>query len=71
VLSGVREPLTVLPVPMKQLRVQGILVGHRQGLEVLCRAMELHRLRPVHEVPAAFVYLASGQSVGKVCVEVG
>jgi NADPH-dependent curcumin reductase CurA len=46
-------------------------VGHRQGLEVLCRAMELHRLRPVHEVPAAFVYLASGQSVGKVCVEVG
>jgi NADPH:quinone reductase-like Zn-dependent oxidoreductase len=78
VLSGVREALTVLPVLMKQVRVQGILVGHRQGLETLCRAVELHRLHPVvdrvfpfGEVPAAFAHLASGQHVGKVCVEVG
>jgi len=78
VLSGVREPLTVLPVLMKQVRVQGILVGHRQGLTALCRAVELHRLHPVvdrvfpfGEVPAAFAHLASGQHVGKVCVEVG
>ncbi|MFH1465397.1 MAG: NAD(P)-dependent alcohol dehydrogenase [Pseudomonadota bacterium] len=78
VLAGVREPLTVLPVLMKQVRVQGILVGHRQGLEALCRAVDLHALRPVvdqvfpfAEVPAAFAHLASGQHVGKVCVEVG
>ncbi|MFH1467933.1 MAG: NAD(P)-dependent alcohol dehydrogenase [Pseudomonadota bacterium] len=78
VLSGVREPLTVLPVLMKQVRVQGIFVGHRQGLEALCRAVELHILRPVvdqvfpfTEVPEAFAHLASGRHVGKVCVEIG
>ena len=76
VLSGVREPLTVLPVLMKQVRVQGILVGHRQGFEALNRAVAASRLRPVvdrvfpfTEARLAFEHLASGTHFGKVCIE--
>jgi NADPH:quinone reductase-like Zn-dependent oxidoreductase len=76
VLSGVREPLSVLPVLMKQVRVQGILVGHRQGFEAMNRAIAASRLHPVvdrvfpfTEVRAAFAHLASGAHFGKVCVE--
>jgi len=76
VLAGVREPVNVLPVLMKQVRVQGILVGHRQGFEAMNRAIAAHKLRPVvdrvfafTEVRAAFEYLASGAHLGKVCIE--
>ncbi len=76
VLAGVREPLNVLPVLMKAVRVQGILVGHRQGFEALCRAFaasELHpvvdRVFPFDRVPEAFDYLASGAHFGKICIE--
>jgi NADPH:quinone reductase-like Zn-dependent oxidoreductase len=76
VLAGVREPLNVLPVLMKQLRVQGILVGHRQGFEAMNRAVDAARLHPVvdrvfpfEELPAAFEHLASGVHFGKVCLE--
>ncbi len=75
VLAGVREPLNVLPVLMKKVRVQGIFVGHRQGFEALCRAVDAHQLRPVvdrvfafEEAPAAFAHLASGAHFGKVCL---
>ena len=76
VLSGVREPISVLPVLMKQVRVQGILVGHRQGFEALNRAIAAHWLRPVvdrvfpfEQAQAAFEHLASGAHLGKVCLE--
>ena len=76
VLAGVREPLNVLPVLMKQVRVQGILVGHRQGFEAMNRAIAAHKLRPVvdrvfpfTETRAAFEHLASGTHLGKVCIE--
>lgn len=75
VLSGVKEPLSVLPVLMKQVRVQGILVGHRQGFEAMNRAIAAHGLRPVvdrvfpfTEARAAFEHLASGAHLGKVCI---
>ncbi len=78
VLAGVQQPLNVLPVLMKQLRVQGILVGHRQGFEALCRAIDTAKLRPVvdrvfsfDQASAAFEHLASGRHIGKICIRVG
>ena len=78
VLAGVREPLSVLPVLMKQVRVQGILVGHRQGFEAMNRAIAAHQLRPAvdrvfpfTQARAAFEHLASGMHFGKVCLQVG
>jgi len=77
VLAASEQPLSVLPVLMKQIRVQGIFVGHRQGFRAMNRALSTSGLRPVvdrifdwGEVPAAFDYLASGQHFGKVVVRV-
>jgi NADPH:quinone reductase-like Zn-dependent oxidoreductase len=67
----------VIPILMRQVRVQGVLVGDREGFEAMNRALAAHRLRPVvdrvfpfAEAPAAFRHLASGGHFGKVVVRV-
>jgi NADPH:quinone reductase-like Zn-dependent oxidoreductase len=77
-LSGPTAPLSVIPILMRQVRVQGVLVGHREGFEAMNRALAAHRLRPVidrvfpfEETPAAFRHLATGAHFGKVVVRVG
>jgi len=75
---GSREgPLSVVPIFMRQLRVQGILVGHRESFEAMNRAFDSRRLKPVvdrvfpfHEAPEAIRYLATGAHFGKVCIEI-
>jgi len=47
VLSGVSSSLNILPILMKNVRLQGILVGHREGFEAMNRAIAVNRLRPV------------------------
>ena len=77
VLAGNAAPLAVTPILMQQVRLQGILVGHREGFEELLRAVALHRLQPVvdrtfpfAEATAAFAHLAAGRHFGKIVVEV-
>jgi NADPH:quinone reductase-like Zn-dependent oxidoreductase len=74
-LAGGPSRLDVLPIVMKQVRVQGVLVGSRDDLESMCRAFDVHRLRPVidrvfplEETRAALEHLASGRHVGKICL---
>lgn len=74
-LSGPAAPLSVIPILMRQVRVQGVLVGHREGFEAMNRAIAAHRLRPVvdrvfpfDDAPATFRHLASGGHFGKVVV---
>lgn len=74
-LAGSREPISVLPILMRQLRCEGVFVGHRASFEALCALLDAHGERPVvdgvfafDEVPAAFDRLRSGGQVGKVCV---
>ena len=78
VLSGGAGTVPLTPILMQNLRVQGILVGHRQGFEAMNRALALHGVRPVvdrvfpfAEARAAFEYLKSGAHFGKVVVRVG
>ena len=78
ILSGAAQDLDVRPILMRNVRVQGILVGHRASFEAMNRAFALHELRPAvdtvfgfDEVPAAFEHLRSGKHFGKVCIEVG
>jgi NADPH:quinone reductase-like Zn-dependent oxidoreductase len=75
VLSGGKSELDIRPVLMQNVRLQGILVGHRTGFEAMARAMTHHRLEPVvdrvfswEEARSAFEHLASGQHLGKVCI---
>jgi NADPH:quinone reductase-like Zn-dependent oxidoreductase len=77
VLSGITSELSIIPLLMSQLRLQGILVGSREGFERMLRAMEAHQLRPVvdrvfplDEAREAFDYMASGAHLGKVCIEI-
>lgn len=74
VLAGVAESFNVLPVLMKQLRLQGIMVGSRSMFEAMNRAIAVNALRPVvdaktfafGEARAALEYMASGEHFGKI-----
>ena len=76
-LSGNEAKLNLVPVFMKQIRLQGILVGHLESFQSMNRALETGMLRPVvdrvfpfAEAVEAFRYLEGGQHFGKICIEV-
>jgi len=78
VLSGATFGDILLPfVVSRQVRMQGVTVGSRQGLEAMCRAMAVHGTKPVidsvypmAETAAAVAHLESGSHFGKVCIEI-
>jgi NADPH:quinone reductase-like Zn-dependent oxidoreductase len=77
VLSGGAAEVNILPVLMKNVRVQGIFVGSVAMFEAMNRAISLHRLRPVIDrvfpfdmAAEALRYLESGQHLGKIVVRV-
>jgi len=77
VLSGISTELNIIPILMQHLRLQGILVGSREGFERMNRALAIHRIQPIvdrvfrfAEAPDAFRLMASGVHFGKICIEV-
>jgi NADPH:quinone reductase-like Zn-dependent oxidoreductase len=75
VLSGGSSEVNVLPVLMKNLRVQGIFVGSVEMFEAMNRAISLHRLRPVVDsifpldrAAEAYRHLESGAHFGKIVI---
>ncbi len=75
VLSGISSEFNIIPVLMRHVRLQGILVGSREAFERMNRAIEVNRLKPVvdrvfgfDEVPEAFALMASGDHFGKICI---
>jgi NADPH:quinone reductase-like Zn-dependent oxidoreductase len=78
VLSGTVQDLDIIPILMRGVRIQGILVGSRDHFEEMNRAIGVHGMHPVidrtfgfDDVPEAFSHLASGSHFGKICVEIG
>jgi NADPH:quinone reductase-like Zn-dependent oxidoreductase len=78
VLAGHKTELSLTPVFMGQRRIQGLLVGHRDGFEAMCAAIERAQLRPVigatfdfEDARAAFEHMkSSADHFGKICVRV-
>lgn len=77
VLAGAAKQLSVTPVFMRQIRIQGILVGPRETFEQMNRALAAHPLKPVvdrvfqlAEFRAAFEHLDAGRHFGKVCIRI-
>ncbi len=77
VLSGTTSEIDLIPILMGNVRVQGILVGSRDGFLAMNRAFEQHQLRPyVHrvfpfeETREAFAYLAGARHIGKIAIEI-
>ncbi|HVT18374.1 MAG TPA: NAD(P)-dependent alcohol dehydrogenase [Thermoanaerobaculia bacterium] len=74
-LAGSSAEVMLTSILMQRIRVQGILVGHRESFEAMNRAIELHRLRPVidrvfplAEARQAFEHMAAGGHFGKICI---
>ena len=74
-LAGTKTELLLTQIFMQRLRVNGILVGHRESFEAMNRAIAFHRLRPVidrvfplEESRAAFDHMAAGDHFGKIVV---
>ncbi len=75
VLTGSAGEINPLPVVMKKIRMQGILVGSREMFESMNRAVSLHMLRPVidrvfpfAEAGDALRYMESAGHFGKICI---
>jgi NADPH:quinone reductase-like Zn-dependent oxidoreductase len=76
ILSGSAMATSLGLVITRQVRLQGVTVGHRDGFEAMLRAMEQHRIKPVvdrvfafDELKEAMAYLKSGAQFGKVCIQ--
>jgi NADPH:quinone reductase-like Zn-dependent oxidoreductase len=77
VLSGGGGNISLYPVLMKKLRIQGIYVGSREMFEAMDRAISLHQTRPVidrvfpfAQAREAYHHLESSSHFGKVCIAV-
>ena len=75
VLSGGSLTGQLGRVVTRQVRLQGVTVGHRDGFEAMVRAFEQHRVKPVLDkvfefeaLKEAMAYLKSGAHFGKVCL---
>jgi len=47
VLSGIKLEASIGPIVARQIKLQGVTVGSRNGFEAMLKAMELHGIRPV------------------------
>jgi NADPH:quinone reductase-like Zn-dependent oxidoreductase len=78
VLAGAERALRLPLVFLRQVRLQGVVVGSRETTERMLRAMGTHRLRPVvderrfamAEIRDALTYLAAGEHFGKVAIRI-
>ena len=75
VLSGSSSQLEIGPILMRRIRIQGILVGSREGFESMNRGIAQHEIRPLidrvfpfDEAREALVYMAAGRHMGKICI---
>jgi NADPH:quinone reductase-like Zn-dependent oxidoreductase len=75
VLSGATLAAPLGLVVTRQVRLQGITVGSRDGFEAMVRALEQHRIVPVidsvyafDELKQALAALKQGAHFGKICI---
>lgn len=77
VLGGNATETNLIPILMRNLRLQGVVVGSREVFENMNRAMSLHAMRPVidtvfpfEEIPQAFERMSKGAHCGKICARI-
>lgn len=76
VLSGLNIEASLGPIVARQVRLQGVTVGHRDGFEAMLRAMAQHQLHPVlgavfafEDLVLAIEHLRSGGHFGKTLMQ--
>jgi NADPH:quinone reductase-like Zn-dependent oxidoreductase len=75
VLSGLAPTLPLGAIVTRQVRLQGVTVGHRDGFEAMLRAMAQHQVRPVigktfafEQLKAALDEVAKPTGLGKTII---
>lgn len=76
ILTGLAGQLDVVTALVRQLRLQGVLVGSRSQQQEMIRAIDATGMRPVidrrfalEEICDAFRYQETNQHFGKICLE--
>ena len=77
VLAGGGASLNLTPVLMRQIKIQGVIVGHKAGMMRMLKAFECHKLRPILDekifklanADQAFLYMKSAQHIGKIVID--
>jgi len=76
VLSGLNIEASLGLIVARQVRLQGVTVGHRDGFEAMLAAMAQHKVRPVigdtfafDDLRAALDHLRAGGHFGKTVIE--
>lgn len=77
ILTGLAGDFSLVTALLKQLRLQGVLVGNRTQQQAMIAAINANGLRPVidkvfalEEMVQAFQYQESNQHVGKICLAI-
>ena len=75
VLSGLNLNASLGPIVARQLRLQGVTVGHRDGFEAMLAAMAMHEIHPVlgetfafEDLLPALDHLRAGGHIGKTLI---
>ena len=75
ILSGSAMATSLGLIITRQVRLQGVTVGHRDGFGAMIRAMNQHKIKSVVDrtfefeaLKEAMAYLKSGAQFGKVCI---
>jgi NADPH:quinone reductase-like Zn-dependent oxidoreductase len=75
-LTGFAGVVPTAMMMIKQIRLQGVIVGHRRQQQDMVRALEVTAIKPVIDrkfplsaLADAFRYEESGAHLGKICVE--
>ena len=75
ILSGSAMATSLGLIITRQVRLQGITVGNRDGFEAMVRAIDQHKVLPVidstfafEDLKQAMAHLKSGNQFGKVCI---
>jgi NADPH:quinone reductase-like Zn-dependent oxidoreductase len=78
VLAGGAGDVSLFPILMQNVRLQGVIVGPRKDFEAMLRAIDsagmtpvVDRVFPMHEFPKAIEHMGEGAHFGKIVVQVG
>jgi NADPH:quinone reductase-like Zn-dependent oxidoreductase len=75
-LTGLGGELSIVTALIKQLRLQGLIVGNRTQQQAMIRAIDAAGMKPVvdkvfplENIVDAFRYQESNQHFGKICLQ--
>lgn len=76
ILTGLSAEVSIITALVKQLRLQGLIVGSRTQQQDMVRAIDANHMRPVidkvfplENIVDAFRYQETNQHFGKICLE--